>query len=171
MLFWLLILLPLQLIANNCDNLTPSTPDEIASLNSDLLFDGRVSMVTGGLYFTETDLHVKAAGELALERTYIHPQVLGRYDAKDEIDRLVLLQVLANLPSKGWVAFPHLYAGRSFRSPYFLVTDHHGTVLEFEIQNSEGILKTASYGCSNLRGQEPSFDADLRNTKLLIEGG
>src|SRR5690606_25581015 len=41
---------------------------------------------------------------------------------------------------------------------------------EFEIIGNRGHLKTRSYGCSNLRGGEPTAEADIRNIELLVEG-
>ena len=31
-------------------------------------------------------------------------------------------------------------------------------------------MKTATYGCSNLRGETPSSSADIRNIELVVEG-
>jgi len=40
--------------------------------------------MSGQLSLSEVDLYVRGAQDLAFKRTYLSPQVLGRYDDKDE---------------------------------------------------------------------------------------
>ncbi len=169
---WILLLISLSfnLYAGSFDEISPSSPDEIASLNADLLVDGFVSVLSGQISMSEIDLHVKGSQDLLLKRTYVPPQILGRYDDKDDRDRLALGKALCQLNTKGWVVLPHLWAGYNFNSPYFQVRDPGGYVLEFQIQGNRGTLKTSSYGCSNLRSGTPSSLADIRNIELLVEG-
>lgn len=49
------------------ENVGPSTPDEIASLSANLLIDGYISALSGQVSLHETDLHIKAAQDLALK--------------------------------------------------------------------------------------------------------
>lgn len=49
----------LQLLASPFDEINPSSADEIASLNADLIVDGFVSAMSGQLVLSEIDLHVK----------------------------------------------------------------------------------------------------------------
>ena len=169
---WILLLISLSfnLFAGSFEEITPSSPDEIASLNSDLIIEGFVSAISGQISLSEIDLHVKGSQDLLLKRTYVPPQILGRYDDKDERDKLALGKALCQLNTKGWVVLPHLWAGYNFNSPYFQVRDPGGYVLEFQMHGNKGILKTSSYGCSNLRSGEPSSLADIRNIELLAEG-
>jgi RHS repeat-associated protein len=169
---WIFLLLGanIHLFAGPFDDITPSSPDEIASLNADLIVDGCVSAMSGQLALSEVDLHVRGTQDLLLKRTYVPPQVLGRYHDKDERDRLELGRALLQLNTKGWVCLPHLWAGYNQNSPYFQVRDPGGYVLEFEIQGNKGILKASPYGCSNLRSGEPSSAADIRNIEFLVEG-
>ncbi len=168
---WLLLFVfTLRAFASPFDEVTPSSPEEIASLNTDLLIDGFVSVASGQLSLTQFDLHVKGAQDLTLQRTYIPPQILGRYHDKDERDQLALGKALYQLHAKGWVVTPHLWAGYNRNSPYFQMRDPNGTVLEFQIIRNRGYLKTFGYGCSNLREEEPSAEADIRNVECLIEG-
>ena len=97
---WILLLISFsfRLFAGSFDEIIPSSPDEIASLNADLLVDGFVSAMSGQISLSEIDLHVKGAQDLLLKRTYVPPQILGRYDDKDERDRLALGKAL--LPIK-----------------------------------------------------------------------
>jgi RHS repeat-associated protein len=168
---WILLLISLSfnLFAGSFEDITPSSPDEIASLNSDLIIEGFVSAMSGQISLSEIDLHVKGSQDLLLKRTYVPPQILGSYDDKDERDRLALGKALCQLNTKGWVVLPHLWIGYNVNSKYFQVRDPSGFVLEFQIQGSKGILKTSSYGCSNLRSGEPSSLVDIRNIELLIE--
>lgn len=168
---WVVFLLgaSFSLFAGVFDDITPSSSNEIASLNADLIVDGFVSAMSGQLALSEVDLHVKGAQDLVLKRTYVPPQVLGRYHDKDERDRLELGGALLQLNTKGWVCLPHLWAGYNRNSPHFQLRDPGGYVLEFEIQGNKGSLKASSYGCSNLRLGEPSSAADIRNIEFLVE--
>jgi len=113
---------------------------------------------------------VRGAQDLVLKRTYVPPRILGRYDDKDEVDHLLLAKELCQLNTKGWVVLPHLWAGYNRHSAYFQIRDPQGFVLEFQIEGNKGILKTATFGCTNLRGESASSSGDLRNIQLLAEG-
>lgn len=169
---WLSVFLGIStaLFAGPFDEMTPSTPEEIASLNTDLLIDGFVSAVSGQLALSEEDLRVKGAQDVMLKRVYIPPQIFGRYHRKDEEDKFALGMALAQLHVKGWAILPHLLAGYNQHSPYFQLRDPQGCVLEFFIENDRGTLKNVSYGCSNLRGSEPNSAADIRNIEFIVEG-
>lgn len=168
---WLFLLLGVStcLSAASFDDIRPSTSDEIASLNANLIVDGFVSAMSGQLSLSEVDLCIKGAQDLSFERTYVPPRILGCYDDKDEKDKLILGRALLQLNTKGWTTFSHLWAGYNQNSFYFQVKDPQGYVLEFEIQGNKGVLKTLSYGCSNLRSEEPNSKADIRNIELLVE--
>ncbi|HEX2583184.1 MAG TPA: hypothetical protein VHL30_03615, partial [Chlamydiales bacterium] len=167
---WLLcFILTSRLIAASFENVAPSTPDEIASLSTNLLIDGYISPLSGQVSLHETDLHIKAAQDLILKRIYVPPQILGRYEDKDDFDRLVLGKSLASQESRRWAILPHLWAGFNPLSPYFQVRDPSGFVLEFEIRGNKGILKTNAYGFSNLRQEKPDSTADLRNIEFSID--
>ena len=168
---WFFILgFGVRLFAGSFDEVIPSSSEEIFSLASDLLIDGYVSASSGQISISEIDLLVKGAQDLLLKRTYVPPQILGRYEDKDKLDQLMLGKALHQLETKGWVVNPHLWAGYNRNSSYFQVRDQQGFVLEFQIQGNKGILKTNSYGCSNLRGENPTSSADIRNIELSIDG-
>jgi YD repeat-containing protein len=168
---WIFVLsITARLFAGSFDEVMPSSPEEILSLTSDLLIDGYVSVSSGQISLSETDLRVRGAQDLSLKRTYVPPQIFGRYEDKDSLDQLMLGKALHQLETKGWVVNPHLWAGYNRNSSYFQVRDPQGFVLEFQIQGNKGVLKTSSYGCSNLRREEPSSSADIRNIELSIEG-
>lgn len=170
MRWFILLIFSFRLFAGSFEDVTPSTSEEILSLTTDLLVDGFVSVTSGQISISEVDLMVKGAQDLVLKRTYVPPRILGRYDDKDKVDRLALGKALRQLETKGWVVHPHLWAGYNRNSKYFQIPDPQGFVLEFQIQGNKGILKTASYGCSNLRGESPSSSADIRNIQLSLEG-
>ena len=169
MRWFFVFFLSARLFANSFENISPSAPEEILSLTSDLLIDGFISPSSGQISIIETDLFVRGAQDLFLKRTYIPPQILGRYKDKEKEDRLYLGKALRQLESKGWVINPHLWAGYNGLSKFFQVRDPQGFVLEFEILGNKGILRSSSYGCSNLRGEEPSSQADIRNIELIIK--
>ncbi|MBS0584950.1 MAG: RHS repeat-associated core domain-containing protein [Verrucomicrobia bacterium] len=170
MRWFLFLAFSFRLSAGSFDDITPSSPEEILSLSTGLLIDGFVSVTSGQICISETDLAVKGAQDLVLKRTYIPPRILGRYDDKDKIDRLALGKELYQLETKGWVIHPHLWAGYNRNSKYFQVRDPQGFVLEFQIEGSKGILKTNSYGCSNLRGENATSSVDIRNIQFVVEG-
>jgi len=166
----ILLVFGFRLFAGSFDEVTPSTSEEILSLTTDLLVDGFVSVISGQISISEVDLMVRGAQDLVLKRTYVPPRILGRYDKKDKADRLALGSALRQLETKGWVVHPHLWAGYNRNSKYFQVRDPQGFVLEFQIQGNKGTLKTATYGCSNLRGESPTSSTDIRNIQLSVEG-
>jgi len=170
MRWFVLLTFTIRIFASSFDEVAPSSPEEIASLNTDLLIDGFVSAASGQLSIAQPDLHVRGAQDLILQRTYLPPQIFGRYDDKEERDRLELGKALNQLHVKGWVVLPHIWAGNNRNSPYFQVRDPQGTVLEFSVVGNRGHLKTSGYGCSNLKGGEPSASADIRNIELFVEG-
>jgi len=167
--FFLLVGLCTHLFAGKFDNITPSSPEEIASLNTQMIVGDFISILSGQLSISETDLRIKAAQDLILKRIYVPPQILGRYDDRDERDKLVLGKALMQLHTKGWITLPHIWAGYNSNSPYFQVVDPSGYVLEFYITKNKGILKTSSYGCTNLKGEDPSSLADIRNIELFLK--
>ncbi len=134
-----------------------SPPEEIVSLDTNLLVEGFVSAASGQLSLVETDLAIEAAQDLLLKRIYVSPQIFGRYHDKDEQDRLELAAALLRLPHKQWETLPHLFV--TFQENRVWVSDPSGAVLEFQVQGNRGILKTPPYGCSNLRGTLPTAEA------------
>lgn len=161
----------LRLYASSFGDIQPSSPDEIVSLHSGLLIDGYVSASSGQMVLSETDLCVRGAQDLCLKRTYVAPQILGCYEKKHKTDLIITGNALAQIKVKGWVMHPHLHAGFNWHSRYFQVRDPQGFVLEFEIQGNQGVLKSSSYGCSNLVGENPSSANDIRNIMLKVEDG
>jgi hypothetical protein len=126
---WLLyFIFTSRLIAAPFENVRPSTPDEIASLSANLLIDGYISPLSGQVSLHETDLHIKATQDLTLKRTYVPPQILGRYEDKGDFDRLLLGKSLASQESRRWALLPHLWAGFNLHSSYFQVRDPSGVV-------------------------------------------
>ncbi|PWU14876.1 MAG: hypothetical protein C5B45_03755 [Chlamydiae bacterium] len=167
---WLLcFILTSQRIAAPLENVESSTPVEIAFLNTNLLIDGYISPLSGQISLQEIDLLIKAAQDLTLKRTYVPPQILGRYANKDRLDRLSLGKALLLQERRCWIILPHFWVGYNLHSPYFQVYDPNGFVLEFEICDTKGILKTSNYGLSNLRQEKPDSTVDLRNIEFYVE--
>ena len=77
---FLFLLFAVRVFAELIEDLTPSVPEEIASLQCDHLIDGVINPFSGQFVCTEIDLHIHTAQDLILRRTYIPPQVLGRYE-------------------------------------------------------------------------------------------
>lgn len=159
-----------RLFASSFDDVSPSWPDEVASHSQKLLVEEVIFPISGQISLCETDLHVKGAQELVLKRNYIPPHIKGRYDERDEVDRFLLGKALLHHESWSWALLPQMWAGYNKHSEHFLVRDDQGLVLEFEVVEGRGILKTAPFGMSNWREGEPDGSADLRNTELWVEG-
>ena len=158
-----------HVFAASFENTLPSSPDEVASLSASLLIDGFISPLSGQISLCETDLHVKGAQDLHLKRTYVPPQIYGRYEDKDNEDRFRLGMALLEQESRRWAILSHLWAGFNNHSHYFQVRDPNGFVLEFELQGTRGILKTSSHGLSNLNQGQPDGAVDLRNIEFSVE--
>ncbi len=156
-----------KLIASPFEEVTPSSPSEIASLNRSSIVDGYVSAISGQLVISEVDLHVRGAQDLIFTRNYIPPQFVGRSNKLQ--NKIALAKAFARSKNRGWIVLPHLWAGYNINSQFFQLRDPQGTVLQFEIQGNKGVLKTAAYGCSNLASLEPSSKADIRNIELFVE--
>ena len=109
MRWFVLFICSCKLFAGSSENILPSSPEEIASLNADLLIDGYVSAISGQLMITEKDLHVKGAQDLLFTRTYIAPQILGRYEDNEQKNNLVLGRILSQMETKGWQILPQLW--------------------------------------------------------------
>jgi hypothetical protein len=114
---FLLIFFAVRVFAAPIDDLSPSAPEEIASLRTDLLIGGLINPFSGQIAYSEKDLHIHAAQDLILERTYVPPLVLGRYDTKNRHDRFALAQAL--LFHKGWRILTHLWRGINTKSRHF----------------------------------------------------
>ena len=88
---WFFILsFGVRLFAGSFDEVMPSSPEEILSLTSDLLVDGYVSVSSGQISLSEIDLRVRGAQDLLLKRTYVPPQIFGRYADKDNVYQINL---------------------------------------------------------------------------------
>ena len=158
-----------HLVASPFEDVTPSSSEEISSLNSNLLIEGFVSPLSGQVSLSETDLIVRGAQDLRLSRNYSAPRVSGSYSGDEKKDRFYLAKALLQQRKSNWSVLPHLWAGFNLNSPNFLLCDPNGSVLEFEIKGSKGVLKTPSYGMSNLRNEEPNAAADPRNIEFMID--
>ncbi|MDE3056020.1 MAG: RHS repeat protein [Verrucomicrobiota bacterium] len=148
----------------------PSSAEEIASLKNHLLIEGYVSPLSGQLVIAESDLVVKGASTLVLQRRFFPPTILGKYSDYPNKDRYFLAVHSRRQSTRGWVLYPYLWAGINPNSPWFQLSDPSGAVLEFEVKNEKGILKTPPFGFSNLRGEEPDSRVDLRNITLEFSG-
>ena len=163
-----LLFISFALCANSFE-ITPSSAEEIASLNSNLLIEGFVSPLSGQVSINETDLVVHSAQDIQLMRNYVPPRVMGKYSSNEKEDHFHLAKDLLSQPARNWLQLPHLLAGYNINSPHFQIRDPAGFVLEFSIHENKGILKTDSLGMSNLNGDKPSASADLRNIELILE--
>lgn len=117
MRYLLLLCLSSQLTAASFEEVTPLLPEEAASLNGDLLIGAFVAPLSGQVFIHETDLQVKGAQDLLLQRSYVSPQILGRYEDKEKIDSYLLAKALIGQKSKNWVVHPHVTAGFNDHSP------------------------------------------------------
>lgn len=149
-----------------------SAPEHIATLHTEhsLLIGGLVSPLSGQLCLNQTDMIVKGAQEIALNRTYIPPYLPVRtIDTKkdDEERHYFAGHLLKNY--RGWTYFPHLRLIASKTDPCDIrICEPNGLTLDFRVSGSSTTLISNSYGISNAAGEIPSGHFDPRNIQISI---
>lgn len=158
------------------DRLIVSTPDQIAAISSDRssLIGDIVSPLSGQMVLKITDIVVKGAQNLVLDRIYAPPYIPCSFpptlNATGDIHRYKLYKHL-NQHYKGWQFLPHL---RLEMAPENVVriTDPNGMTLDYRLlSSSTSTLASLPYAITNTSGDLPSGKYDPRNTRILREDG
>lgn len=152
-----------------------STPDQIASLRSDtdFLIAGLISPLSGQPVIRQTDLIVRGAQELVLNRVYIPPHIPCSFPKEKhqkgdwEIYNLYN-HLLENY--KGWQFYPHSMLLLNYVSKEFRISDPNGITLDFRVSNGTTTLSALPYAISNTIGDVPSGRHDPRNTRIVYQG-
>ncbi len=150
-----------------------SSPDEVATLNSDssVMLGGVVSPLSGSPCFRVTDLIAKGAESVCLSRVYIPPFVPTAFNSKLENDRAQLRDYLVR-NYRGWEFFPHQRLQVTIHGTTTIrLTDPNGATLDYIIDGSGIRLAHGLYGISNSSGDLPSGKYDPRNTRIVAEDG
>lgn len=155
------------------DELLVSSPEQIASfsIEQDFLIGGLVSPLSGQPVLRHTDLIVKGAQELLVNRVYVPfylPYSFPEHKHhKEDWRKLYLYQYLSK-NYRGWKIYPHQWLQFNPFSMTAIVSDSHGTVLKFLISNSTR-LASPSYALTNVSGDIPSGKFDPRNTCVSFD--
>ncbi len=156
-----------------------STPDQMAALCSESsdLVGGVVHPLSGLPLVGCTDLVVKGAQELLLNRVYIPLQMPCQFPqhtkANGEWRRKYLAEHLTNY-YKGWQYLPQMHLEVDFRRKrsHAYVSDANGITMAFSLsgRNHSNISLMSSHcGISNTCGDIPSGRYDPRNTRVTYE--
>ncbi|NGX46642.1 MAG: putative deoxyribonuclease RhsC [Chlamydiae bacterium] len=154
------------------EGLVLSTPEEVGSQNTSFLIRGLISPLSGNLSLRQTDLIVRGAQEIRLERIYTPPRIPSPLHDKEKHrkswDEHYLYKHLSK-NHKGWQFFPHLRLQVYTRDRIVRVCDGNGMTLDFQITKTGTRLISDSFGMSNVAGDTPGGKYDPRNTKIFIE--
>ena len=151
------------------DELILSTPEELGSQNMGFLIKGLVSPLSGNLSLKETDLVIRGAQEIRLERIYTPPHIPSSFhDKKKHVkdwDQYFLHDYLLK-NYKGWQCFPHARLELFPKDKIVRTCDSNGMTLDFQVFDGGTYLVSDAYGMSNVSGEVPSGKNDPRNTKI-----
>ncbi|MGC1879424.1 MAG: RHS repeat-associated core domain-containing protein [Rhabdochlamydiaceae bacterium] len=150
-----------------------STPDQIATLSSapDFLVGGLISPLSGQPVLRQTDLIVKGAQEIILDRVYIPPYMPCSFpkNKKHQHGNWETFHLWNHLNKnyRGWQFLPHLRMLFTPSSREARFTDPHGATFNFRLSYSgSGIFATLPYAISNASGDAVSGKYDPRNTRV-----
>jgi RHS repeat-associated protein len=144
-----------------------STAEEIASLTiPEALLNGKVSVISGGLYLSQTDLVAEGAEPVVLTRYYATPGIPERYS---KYDGRHLIESFKRSPAMGgWRLFGHCSLFRTKKGVY-QVAEPSGLTLEYRIDKKGNTkLVTSSVGMHNLGPDGPSGRYDPRNLRIEV---
>ncbi len=163
---WLILSLPCTLLfSEENEELFPSSSEQIAGFSLDT--NTLVSPLTGQLSIAETDLIARGAQNVALRRVYIPPHLpspIGDRPVWEEY--LFAKYILKNY--KGWRFAPHARAYFFPENHVVRLTDPNGITLDFSVKDSETKILSPTFGMSNLSGDRPGGEYDLRNTQITF---
>jgi len=169
--------LSIHLFANDTkeEELIISTPQEraIISERESSLIRGVVSPLGGSPVLWETDLVVKGAQPISLDRLYIPPQIPHplheKKRHKEDWNKYTLYWLLRET-YKGWQFFPHLQLQIFYENNFVRVGDKNGMTLDFQVEGGRTKLLSNIYGISNASGEKSGGQYDPRNTQLELNG-
>ena len=165
------LLIPFLVFADEEDELLPSTPSQLASLNCEPshLIGGLISPLSGHLCLKKTDLMIKGAQNIVLTRVYIPPHMHCSFAPQKEYDALFLNWYLSK-NYRGWQFLPHLRVHYNPTLKEVRLTSSHGATIDYQISDSKTTLALPHYAINNVCGDEPSGKYDPRNVRIVFEG-
>ncbi len=151
------------------ENLIPSSSYEVSDLNidEDWLIGGGINPLSGQVCLKKTDLIVKGAQDIRLDRTYIAPFLPLSCHSNPGLDKFYRYSNLLG-HYRGFVCLPHLKLVVLPNNILQLV-DQNGAVWEFEKTEEGYKLAGCFYGISNFVGGMPSGKHDVRNIRIRTE--
>lgn len=158
------------------EDLFLSTPEQVASLSSEpsYLVGGLISPLSGQPVLRQTDLIVKGAQNIVLNRVYIPPHIPSSFPkhkySQEEFDKRYLYYHLRG-NYKGWQFYPHLRLELNPNTKEARLSEPSGMTLDFRFgpNYSAATLSSPPYAISNTAGDKPGGQYDPRNTRISYE--
>lgn len=174
-----LSLIPLYSQDESQERLILSTPGQLATLSdeSDNLIGGIVHPLSGQPLVTSTDLVVKGAQNIILNRAYIPPHIPCSFPYhkhnQGEYNKKFLCEYLLD-NYRGWQFFPQIWLEVNARPRYTEVclSEANGMTLAFALSgpnHSVATLPSPHYAISNACGENPSGQYDPRNIRISYQ--
>jgi len=154
-----------------------STPEQIAALTGDsqYLIGGVISPLSGQPVLTQTDLIVRGAQEIVLNRIYIPPNIPSSFNKhkknQNEWHQFELCDYVTT-HYKGWKFLSHVYLIAAPALMQFRVTEPNGLTLYFKLSGPGNSITTYTgplQGINNIAGSTPSGKSDPRNTRISYD--
>lgn len=144
------------------------------SIDTPYLIGGLICPLNGQLNLKQTDLIVKGAQNIDLERIYM-PFSLSSSILRQKQENYRKKHLFEQLQEKyiGWLFYPHLTLEMNADSNKVKLYEPNGTMLEFCLSGtnySSSYLESSSNSISNLSGEKVSGQNDPRNTRISYEG-
>ena len=152
--------------------LIPSTAEEIGAQSQSFLIKDLISPLSGQPSLRKTDLVVRCAQDIRLERIYMPPHIQYPLHKEEKHqnrwDQYCLFNsIMKNY--KGWRVFPHQYVQVYPQKKIVRVSDPNGLTVEFHSTKKTSQLISDTYGMTNTSGEIPSGIYDPRNTKVYLD--
>ena len=153
------------LFSQENEEILPSSSEQIAerSFTTDTL----VSPLTGQLTLAETDLIAKGAKDVILRRIYIPPHVPSPMDDNSVWEDYLFTNHIRK-HYQGWKFLPQLAAYFFIEHDTVRLTDANGITLDFFVKDSKTTILSPTFGMSNVSGDQPGGEYDLRNTQITF---
>ena len=154
-----------------------STPEQIAALTGDsqYLIGGVISPLSGQPVLNQTDLIVRGAQEIVLNRIYIPPNIPSSFNKhkknQNEWHQFELCDYVTT-HYKGWKFLSHVHLIAAPALMQFRITEPNGLTLYFKLSGPGNSVTTYTgplQGINNIVGSTPSGKSDPRNTRISYD--
>ncbi len=179
-----LVLMPLLSAQEEDYPLVPTPAEQIAAMSglSNALLAELVSPLSKQISMRVTDLFVRGAQDLMLERLYLPSELPPPFHHSTSEDYFELLKWFEKTPFQDWLFLhhrtlrvihttPRTHKNKGFRHKRFIVPDSSGVVLQFfqDIKvDPTPRFATSLRGMNNVCNDRPLGEYDYKNTTLKI---